>query len=118
MEPSREAHDEWLRQTLDELDRVEQKIEAVRPHNQIRRRLLLLFLLAQVVGAGVAISVRPSLLASSVFGLVAFVSLTTWVAIIAPHHRLKALEWRRDELLGRMGPPPPSDVRHHGTDDQ
>lgn len=110
MESDRKAQDEWLQFKLAELDSVERKIEAARPHNDLRERLLLLFLLVIAIGTGVVVSVEPSLLAWSLFASALFISLTTFVAIVAPRHRLKALLWQRDELLGQLGTPSSHDA--------
>lgn len=105
MESDRKAQEKWLQFKLAELDSVERKIEAARPRNHLRERLLLLFLLVMAIGTSVVVSVEPSLLAWSLFGAAVFISLTTYVAIVAPRHRLKALQWQRDELLAQIATP-------------
>ena len=103
MQQSQVDHDSWLRLKLDELDVVERKIETVRPRNQVRKKVLVLFLLAVAIGAGVNVSIDPSVLSTSAFGLATLSALATWAAIISPRHKLKALEWQRDRLLDKIG---------------
>ena len=88
---------------LDALDFVEREIEAVRPRNQLRENLLIFLLLAVAIGAGVAASIDSSVIRLWGFGLATLCALAAWVAIIAPRHRLKALKWKRDQLIAQIG---------------
>ena len=96
-------HEEWLRLKLEELNEVERRIDAVRPRNRIRERVLVLFLLMVVISTGMAVSFDPTVLGSSLFGLAIFVSIATVAVMVSPRHRMKALEWRREELLAQIG---------------
>ena len=103
MQPEQTDRDSWLRLRLDELDEVEKKMEIVRPRNRARENALVLFLLAVAIGAGVAVSIDASMWSTSAFGLATVSALATWVAVISPRHRLKALKWQRDQLLDQIG---------------
>ena len=103
MQPKQADRNSWLRLRLDELDEVEKKMEIVRPRNRVRKNLLVLFLLAVAIGAGVAVSIDASVWSTSAFGLATVSALATWVAVISPRHRLKALKWQRDQLLDQIG---------------
>ncbi len=103
MQPTQADRHSWLQLKLDELDVVEKKIEIVRPRNRVRENILVLFLLAVAIGAGVAVSIDASGWSTSAFGLATLSALATWAAIISPRHKLKAMEWRRDQLLDQIG---------------
>ena len=102
-EPTQVDSHAFLGKKLAELDVLEEKIETLRPRNQIRGKVLILFLLAVAIVAGMAVSSDPSLLGASAFGIAALSAFSTWIAIISRRHKLKALEWQRDKIFAEIG---------------
>ena len=95
--------DTLTRTKLEALDVVEREMEGARRRNPVMETLLILLLLAVAIGAGVAVSIESSGVRMWAFGIATVSTLGAWVAIIAPRHKLKALKWKRDQLLAEIG---------------
>ena len=95
--------DSRLRLKIEELDRLEGEMKAVRPRSQLREKVFVLFLLVVIVGAVVAALVEPGGLRTSLWGLAALYAFARCVAISSQHDNLKVLEWQRSQLLKQDG---------------